>query len=134
MATYEQSPLDAQQARAARDEGIAAITAKREADYQLVVSVITRLFSRYRKITADDVRRYMNQNGLTITHENVVGASFNALAKKGVVNHVGYKQSIAKKRKGGVIKVWSLASRTEENDGQGGRTAEGAAAAGNTGE
>ena len=80
---YDQSPLDPEASRAARDAGIEAIKAARHKDYLLIRSVALRLLNRYEKVNSDDVRSTLNRSKLTITHENVVGAVFNHLAAEG---------------------------------------------------
>lgn len=106
MATYEQSPLDQQAARKDRDAGIESIR-QRAADSAYLDGLIKRLLSRYRRISADDVRGTAHKEGHAISHSNCVGAAFNTLARQGYCVCVGHVQSKAKAARGRTIKVWS---------------------------
>lgn len=100
---HEQTALDLEAGRAARDDGIARVTTHAdEADRDDVEEAIDRLAATGRPFTADDVRELIPP----VDQPNLIGACFRAASTRGEIVKLGYRQSAAPSRHANPNTVW----------------------------
>lgn len=78
---------------------------------QVADQAMRQLVDAGRPFTADDVRALVEPTGIEPTTKNAYGGLFQAWMHAGLIVPVGAKTSTAKKRRGGLIRIWQAAAK-----------------------
>jgi hypothetical protein len=98
--------LDMFEAQQAKAEGMGRVLEHAAPDYRVALErAIAELAARGGEFDSDDVRRIAGDPPRT-THPNVAGAVMSAMAKRGLIEKVGYGLSSRREGHGNLVRRW----------------------------